>query len=131
MACGAAGSRAVAGPQASLASVSPSARYGAGMVYDAKDGYVLLFGGYDSQHDLNDTWMFLGGNWTKLSPPLSPSARYAPAMAYDGGDGYVLLFGGSTPAAGLNDTWKFTGGNWTQLAPTLPPRVRWGAGMTY
>src|SRR5580658_7917305 len=60
-------------------SPTPSLRASANMVWDAKDGYVLLFGGCnlydgyvcDGQY-LNDTWEFSSGTWTNLTPAISP-----------------------------------------------------------
>lgn len=110
----------------------PTARYTAGMAYDAKDGYVLLFGGVGSSTGLDATWKFVRGNWTELSPSISPSARFSPMLAYDAADGYVVLFGGCrTSTSCLSDTWTFSGGTWTDLNLTLHPSGRWGGLLTY
>ncbi|MDE1820463.1 MAG: PKD domain-containing protein [Euryarchaeota archaeon] len=113
---------------------APSPRVGAGMAYDAADGYVVLFGGAD-EHSNNyyaDTWEFLGGSWTLLSPSTSPSARYFPSMTYDSADGYVLLFGGAvSTSVPLGDTWSFVGGQWTNLGTLGPPPSRYTAAMAY
>lgn len=101
-------------------STSPPERYGGGMVWDAADGYLLLFGGHDypTGTTYNDTWTFVHGTWTELYPTTYPAARWRFGMTYDASDGYVLLFGGtdSTGATLYADTWKFVGGNWTDLA---------------
>ena len=102
--------------------VHPSQRYDAGMVYDAADGYVLLFGGSGPYAALNDTWEFTGGTWTQLTPTTAPSPRTATSMVYDGADGYVLLEGGSS--FGDNSTWSYHAGVWTNLTGsigTAPP----------
>ncbi|MDE1820430.1 MAG: hypothetical protein KGI98_06205 [Euryarchaeota archaeon] len=115
---------------------SPGARDGSALVYDAADGYMLLFGGYGCNTgstctlaDQQDTWTWAGGSWTQLAPPAPPGARVAPAMSYDPTDGYVLLFGGYGCTTGntgctsfLSDTWDFRGGTWTQLARIGPPQ---------
>jgi Galactose oxidase, central domain len=107
-------------------SPAPSPRDRAGLVYDAADGYVLLFGGVSTDgHALNDTWEFSAGTWTQIFPTVAPSPRSAGTMVYDGADAYVLLFGGDTntsyPYAGRDarDTWSFHGGAWTNLTTTL------------
>ena len=105
-------------------SPAPAARERAGMVYDAADGYVLLFGGDAAGRPLNDTWKFLSGAWTQLTPTPSPSNRSAGTMVYDAGDGYVLLFGGdaalSFPYAGnYRDTWSYVGGVWTNRTGSI------------
>jgi hypothetical protein len=111
---------------------SPPARQLASMTYDAKDGYVLLYGGLGSSKVLSDTWKFANGKWTKLSPTTNPGARYAASMAYDAKDGYVVLFGG-TGASGLEPslTWKFVGGQWTSISTTPAPGGRAYASMDY
>jgi hypothetical protein len=127
----------------------PGGRELPGMTYDAADGYVVLFGGTGFPvpgspvvDDLNDTWLFQGGQWTEWVPPNcktcapNPSGREAPSMAYDPVDGYVLMFGGQndTPVAkSLNDTWTFLAGTWTNI--TVPkavvPSVRADAQLVY
>ena len=116
-----------------VSAASPSARYGANLVYDAKDGYVLLFGGLGASGFRADTWKFVGGSWTRLSPATHPTARYGAAMTYDAKDGYVLLFGGyeSPDDFTVGDTWKFVGGAWTELSAVSPPEARYFAAMTY
>src|SRR5439155_27836 len=108
---------------------SPSPRAGASMVYDAADGYVLLFVGVDGNNTapLGDTWEFHAGAWTLLSPTSSPSPRDGASMVYDSADGYVLLFGGSLQG----DTWEFHAGAWTQPSPPTSPSSRAVASMAY
>lgn len=123
---------------------APPARYVASMTYDAKDGYLLLFGGYNATTSpnpvvfFNDTWKFDHGAWNPLTPTRSPPARWRESMAYDAADGYVVMFGGTTDAAApspnvLNDTWKFVGGNWTDLSKNVTgsPPGRYRATMVY
>jgi hypothetical protein len=111
---------------------SPSAREWFGMTYDAKDGYVVLFGGDDGTSVLGDTWTYLAGTWTHLSLSTSPSPRIEPSMTYDAGDGYVVLFGGASSLINLDrDTWKFVGGVWTNLTGKISPPSRVGAAMAY
>ena len=119
-------------------SSSPSQRYIAMATWDGADNYLLLFGGYDSSTGLtnNETWTFVGGQWTELSPANLPPTRWRGAMAYDAGDGYVVLFGGTATAAsttGQSDTWEFVGGVWTNVTTTVTgsPPGRYRAEMTY
>jgi len=104
-------------------STSPAARYAAMMAWDAQDGYMVLFGGYDSSTATayNDTWTFVGGQWTQLSPTLSPPQRWRGSMANDPVDGYVVLFGGTDASASViyKDTWSFSAGAWTDLTSTV------------
>ena len=109
---------------------SPSQRDEFGMVWDAADGFVLLFGGIDGASYLGDTWSFKGGKWTEIQSAQAtagqctqlsngatvscPVPRAAMGMAWDGFDDYVALFGGSN-GGDLGDSWKFSGGAWTEL----------------
>ncbi|MGC2360105.1 MAG: kelch repeat-containing protein, partial [Thermoplasmata archaeon] len=110
---------------------SPPSRYFANLVYDAKGGYVFLFGGLGKSGILGDTWKFVSGSWTRLTPATSPPARSGAAMAYDAKDGYVLLFGGFDSEGFLGDTWTFAGGSWTELTPATSPEARAYASVTY
>ncbi|MCI4363124.1 MAG: PKD domain-containing protein [Thermoplasmata archaeon] len=101
------------------------------MVYDASDGYVVMFGGGNRTAEFTDTWKFSAGVWTPLMPPSSPSVRSWPAMVYDAKDGYVLLFGGVYGGNDFSDTWKFSQGVWTELFPPLSPPPRWDAALAY
>jgi Galactose oxidase, central domain len=52
--------------------ISPPARFGASMVYDAQDGYMVLFGGISQPRPgapvLGDTWTFANDTWTNRTP---------------------------------------------------------------
>ena len=102
-----------------IGSAPPPARTQASLVYDAADGYLLLFGGYSNAGALNDTWEFAAGKWTQLTPGQSPPAVYGGVAAYDGADGYVLLFQGSA-----GGTWSYHAGVWSNLSKTAgtPPQ---------
>ena len=120
---------ATVGPQ-------PPPRSFATMVYDSRDGYVLLFGGRGaSGAPLNDTWSFAGGLWQNLTnATTAPPARYAASMAFDRNDNYVLLFGGCGSAVcPRNDTWQFYGGAWKNLTRSAgtPPPARVGGALAY
>jgi hypothetical protein len=113
-------------------SKAPSARTYAAMTYDAKDGYVVLFGGMSSSGiALGDTWTFSAGTWTELNPSTSPSPRYGAMMAYDVADGYVVLFGGTNGTSYFSDTWTFEGGAWTLLSPATHPVARAFGGLAW
>jgi PKD repeat protein len=115
----------------SHSSARPAARWADGMVYDAADGYVLMFGGGNRTAGFADTWKFAGGVWSPLMPPSSPSARSWPGLVYDAKDGYVLLFGGVEGGIPHSDTWKFSQGVWTELYPAIAPPARWFPGIAY
>lgn len=119
--------------------VSPPARRGGAIAYDARDGYVVLFGGDQSGSMLSDTWKFSAGTWTDLTPTTlnstnSPSARFVATMTYDAKDGYLLLFGGCVYVGCLSqdgDTWRFSGGAWQPVSTTTAPSPRGGAALVW
>ncbi len=99
---------------------SPPGRSAVTMVYDAADGYVVLFSDGSSSSVQGDTWIFQGGHWTELALAVAPSPRLGAYMAFDAQDGYVLLFGGWGGNNGpyeYGDTWAFAGGSWHLLIP--------------
>ncbi|MCI4331594.1 MAG: kelch repeat-containing protein [Thermoplasmata archaeon] len=113
---------------------SPGPRMGAGLAYDAADGYVVMFGGYDRSGGGfdGDTWTFLAGVWTFVNASTHPSARWGMGMDYDANDGYVLLFGGEGGFGNYQgDTWKFVSGAWSPLSPTSSPSNRGDNNMAY
>ena len=91
-------------------SPSPRLMGNADMVYDPALQTTVLFGGKYLGTFYNETWTFLAGSWTNLTPSLasSPAARHAEGLVYLPTDGVLLLFGGETfwPST-LNDTWLF------------------------
>ena len=118
------------GSQKWEAESAPSARVGAQMTYDAKNRYVLLFGGFNGTNYLGDSWEYSHGMWVQLPTTQSPSPRANASLAYDTKDSYVVLFGGYNGHV-LGDTWKFVGGVWTQLSPLTSPSARTAATMSY
>lgn len=127
---------------------SPTARGFGAMAYDARDHYVVMFGGYFGSKSLaqvNDTWAFSNGTWRNITPAHSPATRNDNAMTYDIRDGYVLLYGGVTSVNGssfaLSDTWSFAHGAWTEIGScgafgqpgcgTSAPSVGWSPSMAY
>ena len=103
---------------------SPSARSYASMAYDPAIGKTVLFGGYDGDSELADTWTWNGTTWTQLSPATSPPARDSASMAYDPATGNMVLFGGYGGDGYDSDTWTFDGSNWTQQFPDGGPSSR-------
>jgi N-acetylneuraminic acid mutarotase len=115
----------------------PSARDGHAMVYDPRDGIVILFGGWDGSTDLNDTWTYdLAANaWTELDPVGDiPAARSYHSLVYDSRHGQVILFGGAAEDWGFNDTWTYdlAANAWTELDPIGDlPSARGFSAMAY
>jgi len=111
----------------------PSNRFTPGLVYDATDGYVVLYGGWINSsneifakipaHCMNDTWTYQGGQWTNLSiRGMPPSCD--PAMAYDPVLREVVAY-----FTFVNETWTFSHGRWAELQNLSNPYVctyAWG-----
>ena len=118
-------------------SSGPSPRSDAMMVYDGADGYVVLFGGITIAFSrfVGDTWKFLNGSWSNITPSSGPSPRAHGSMTYDAADRYVILFGGLTKSGvtlvRLSDTWEFLAGSWTNILPSSPLLARDYTSMAY
>jgi PKD repeat protein len=76
---------------------APSPRYGASLVFDSADGYLLLVGGFGLQPgcspECTDIWTFASGAWTHLRTSLPLGGQYNVGMsaAFDSSAGYVLI----------------------------------------
>lgn len=110
--------------------VSPPARYGHAMAYDAVSQKIVLFGGYGDYAETNDTWTWDGANWTQLASTAGPLARSGHAMAFDAARGEIVLFGGflSQPTpTWFSDTWVWDAvSGWQQKFSATPPTARSG-----
>jgi hypothetical protein len=105
---------------------SPPARSYLAMAYDPASGKIIMFGGFDGNGYLNDTWAFDGITWTQIATNTPPPARAAAQMAYDSVTQKVVLYGGFDGANYLGDTWIWNGTTlqWTQATPAHhPPAV--------
>jgi hypothetical protein len=115
---------------------APSARQTV-MVWDAADGYALLFGGYikvpgaQEYYGESDTWTYLNGVWTNITSTViggAPPDAANPSMAYDPFSQEVVLFGGATNVQSIDQaqTWTYRAGEWTNITNTAgtPPYPR-------
>jgi cysteine-rich repeat protein len=112
---------------------APASRTSPGIAYDGARQRVVMFGGWTTGLNLDETWEWDGVSWTQLHPKHSPSVRFDVAMAYDPVRHRIVLFGGYTAnyGAAVNDTWEFDGVDWTQKTPTTVPTPRAAAAMAY
>ena len=102
----------------------PTGREHHSAVWDATNGRMLVFGGYDGSAR-NDLHMFeeLGGTWTWSNPSAVgtvPSERYTPSAVWDADHSRMVVFGGYSGSR-LNDVWVLSdsGGSWTWAKPTV------------
>ncbi|MDE1819607.1 MAG: PKD domain-containing protein [Euryarchaeota archaeon] len=107
-------------------STSPSVREAQGMAFDPATNEVILFGGYNGNNVLGDTWAFKGGQWFQLNPTTSPPALANGVMFWDSATHTIILTQGNQAGGDLGSTYSFSGGNWTQLYPTTNPTPRDG-----
>jgi hypothetical protein len=123
-------------PQGTL----PAARSEHAVAYDATNGVVILFGGWDKANvTFNDTWLFdyNSRTWTAAATTGKlPAARAQHQMVSDTIGGKVIMFGGILKADGtqLNDTWAYDPATktWTDKKPATPvPSARSSFSMVY
>ncbi len=121
----------------SLATVSPSARYGSMMAYDASAQRDILFGGgYVATNftfvNLFDTYAydFATRTWTNRAPVAHPSGRAVGSLSFDSVANRSILFGGGS-MTGLsttvhNDTWAYDYAHnaWANVTPVSSPSPR-------
>lgn len=112
---------------------NPSPRQYASMAFDPVNGGMLLFGGQtndSSPHVINnETWLFVGGVWTQLTPATNPAARnQASLMTRPDFNDCVMCLGldqsqyNNPPTntvveqVRFLDVWKWNGADWSLLA---------------
>jgi hypothetical protein len=118
--------------------VSPVARFGAGITYDAFDHYVVLFGGATGSGpggviQVNATWDFSNSSWHHLGTMTPPRGRSFPSFAYDPALDANVLFGGLLPTNQSAETWELAAMVWTPLTSggTGEPLPRVAGSMTF
>ena len=130
---------------------TPGARSDHAMVYDSRDGKILLFGGdpnrmvYEDEqlsHDAyNDLWAYdpVLNSWTQLHPSGdAPYHRSGAGMVFDPAVNRVILFGGlqgrTTEFTPMDDLWSYDLATdaWTRLHPAgNVPSARSDMAMDY
>jgi len=113
------------------ASSPPGARRDFGLVYDARRGRVVLFGGRLAAGLSDDTWEYDGTTWSAPTLGTKPPARADSQLAYDATRGRVVLFGGGGAGGPLADTWEYDGTAWSQRSPASSPAARSIVDLTY
>jgi hypothetical protein len=103
-----------------------------GVVYDATNNILIVFGGTFNSMVLNDVWVLSnangqGGtpNWTQLSPSGTlPPARTGNSTIYDAASNHLTIFGGQSTSQVFGDVWVLSNANgqggtpaWTELGP--------------
>ena len=96
------------------------------MAYDKVSKKLVLFGGYDGNRYLNETWMWDGAvmQWTQVHPKASPHGSTAPAVFTDPKFGTVTTYGGFDGRFYGIETWRWRNGNWHRMRPLDSPTGR-------
>ena len=105
-------------------SQNPPARAWAAMDYDSQRARTVLFGGYDGNNRLSDTWEWNGSVWSAFSTVPSPPAAVGQAMAYDSVRGVSILLIDSV-------TWEWNGSAWAMRPTASAPSPRNYPAMAY
>ena len=116
-----------------LPGTNPGPREGPAIAYDATNGLVVLFGGYDGVN-LGDTWEYTPGTntWTQTST-TGPSPRAYAGLTFDSFNGTVVLFGGVSDLQSEADTWEYNAATntWYQTTPATSPPAMGSYSLTY
>jgi N-acetylneuraminic acid mutarotase len=120
-------------PEGSL----PAARDSQALAYDPDDKVMILFGGWSTTVQYDDTWAYdpTKNSWTALKTTgVGPTARALAQMVYDPAIKRLVLFGGGTSSTTFNDVWLFDYAEHS-WAPTVTtegtPSARAGHGLVY
>lgn len=99
-------------------SITPPARVGGQLVYDAARQQTLLLGGHNLTGHLNDMWSWNGTSWSQLHPgTLPPSQTRYWMMFHEQLQQVILLgevMGGANHPQRSYQTWLWTGTSWSQ-----------------
>jgi hypothetical protein len=88
-----------------IASTGPGTRYAGALVYDPREG-MLLIGGYRTT-TTGEVWRWVGSGW--VTSPSMPTARGWHGAVYDSGRQKIVVFGGygTSTTGNLADTWEY------------------------
>lgn len=102
----------------------PAARTGAGLVWDAARGELVMYGGRPHQFGTDprftDTWTFDGRSWRQRSPATSPTPGDVTLTAYDEAHGVVVAYVSSYVACAAASTWTWDGADWRRVTVDGP-----------
>jgi hypothetical protein len=95
----------------SVSGTVPTARYGAGLAYEANLNEFVLFGGDTTTGYSAATYSFSPATdtWATLAPTTSPSPRAGFGFAFNPEANTAVLFGGWNGTNFLGDSWELPG----------------------
>ena len=111
---------------------NPGLRFYFAMAYMPNVG-VVLYGGFDGNNFLTDTWVFNGSDWQQINTSANPTSSIAGCMCYDSKNSRILYFGGvDSQATYQNELWAFNGTDWSQVTTSgTAPSARAYAAMAF
>jgi hypothetical protein len=98
------------------------------LTYDSAAEQVLYLGNSGKRGEINQTWIFNGGDWT-LSPAATPTGTEL-RLVDDPAMSKVLMVGGTIQAPQSSATWTWDGTFWQRLNVASPPATL-GASIAY
>ncbi|MGH7740617.1 MAG: Kelch repeat-containing protein [Candidatus Eiseniibacteriota bacterium] len=125
--------------QLSPSGAPPSARNSHTAIYDPVRDRMLVFGGFDGIHALNEVWaLSLAGTptWMQLTPSgTPPGPHYFHSAIYDPLRDRMVIFGGADGTNDVNDVWALSLAGtpaWLQITPAgTPPSARYSHSAIY
>jgi len=101
------------------------------MSFDPATGSLILVGGFNPDHFMNDTWKWNGTSWRALTPRFILPSLTGASLAYSSTLGKLILFGGQGGmGVPFNDTtWAWDGTNWSYVPMSPSPLPRAFASM--
>jgi hypothetical protein len=130
----------------------PSARSGAGMVFDStRNKFVIVGGRAGTGYNYEDTWEWdptTGAFTDRTNSGSRPPGRSLHSMVFEKSTGKVLLFGGGRSsqesgfwlgndgtgvASAYGDTWEWdpATGAWTELTLAVAPSARYSSALVW
>ena len=89
------------------------------MVYDAQLDQIVLFGGKDYRHEMQQKTLSFENGELKLLASEGPSPRHSFGFTYNIADQAAYLYGGKEyrgeEQIALKDFWKWDGSVWIEL----------------
>jgi PKD domain len=101
--------------------------------FDPLLGVVVVFGGCDpGACPSNETWLYSGGTWTRVTSGVAPPAMMGESLAWDPMMKSVLLVGGVGATGSVErGTWAFGSLGWTNLSGSVGGVATAYAAMSY
>ena len=113
--------------------ISPPARHGHTMAYDAQSDRVVLFGGDTGSAWLGDTWAYDADTdtWVEVPTEEAPWPVAQQAMAYDPVADRIVLWGGAEREESVVWTFDLETATWSSATWDPAPEPAWDACLVW